>query len=366
MAQLTHKSRILFVDDEEPVRLLLRECLDGTEFQVVTAADGPAALTAMAKNPFDLVIADVRMPGMSGFELLAEVVKDFPDTGIILLTGFGDVAMAVVAMKAGALDYILKPFETGDILERVRRALAHRGRSREQALHLFLLKETVSQRAEDLRRTLASLHDCSQATMEALVAALETRERETLSHSSRVSAYTVHLAELLGVSGADLSVVRQGAMLHDIGKIGVADSILLKPGELNESEWVEMKRHPEIGEWILEGVESLQPASSIVLSHHERFDGEGYPNKLAGKKIPLGARIFAVSDTFDAIRSDRPYRRGVGYQKARAEIIRNSGTQFDPAVSECFLSVDPAVWDGIRKRANSAQTRHMPELSHAM
>ncbi|MSV29680.1 MAG: response regulator [Bryobacterales bacterium] len=363
MPQFTHQPRILVVDDEEPFRRLLCECLDGREFQVAAAPDGPTALKAIAEDPFDLVICDVNMPGMSGLDLLVEIGKGFPDAGAIMLTGCDDAGMAVTAMRAGALDYIIKPAQPAEILDRVRHALARRNRTREKALHLFLLEETVSQRTVDLTRTLSSLNDASQATLGALVAALDARERETHAHSHRVSDYTVHLAELLGIEDEDLAVVQRGAMLHDIGKIGISDSILLKPGELTEEEWAEMKRHPRIGAWILEGVASLRPASSIVLAHHERFDGGGYPRNLAGGKIPPGARIFAVADSFDAMTSDRPYRKGANYNQARAEIVRNSGSQFDPAVVECFLSVDPAVWDGIRDRAGLAKPRLTAELS---
>ncbi len=363
MLQLTHQARILVVDDEEPVRRLLCECLNGGEFHVAAAPDGPAALQAIAEESFDLVICDVKMPGMSGLDLLVEIGNGFPDAGAIMLTGCDDVAMAVEAMRAGALDYVLKPFEPGEIVERVRHALGRRNRSREQALHLFLLEETVSQRTVDLTRTLSSLNDASQATLGALVAALDARERETHAHSHRVSDYTVYLAEVLGIGDVELAMVQRGAMLHDIGKIGISDSILLKPGELTEEEWAQMKRHPRIGAWILEGVASLRPASSIVLAHHERFDGRGYPQNLAGNKIPLGARIFAVADTFDAMTSDRPYRKGANYNQARAEIMRNSGSQFDPAVVECFLGVDPAVWDGIRDRAALSKPRLTAELS---
>jgi HD-GYP domain-containing protein (c-di-GMP phosphodiesterase class II) len=159
----------------------------------------------------------------------------------------------------------------------------------------------------------------------------------------------VHLAEVMDVSRGAMEVMRRGAMLHDIGKIGISDTILLKPGQLTADEWVEMRRHPEIGHWILNSVESLKSASEIALTHHERYDGQGYPRSLKGEEIPLGAKIFAVADSLDAITSDRPYRQGRGYEEARWEIIRNSGTQFDPRVVDSFLLVAPEVWDHIRR-----------------
>jgi response regulator RpfG family c-di-GMP phosphodiesterase len=362
MLPMTHQQRILVVDDDEPVRRLLCECLAGEEFVAVGVPDARSALKAIGEDAYDLVVCDVKMPGMPGLDLLAEIGNSYPDAGTVMLTGCDDVGMAVSAMRVGALDYILKPFDPAEVVERIRAALARRRRSRERALHMFLLEETVSRRTVDLTRALSSLHDASQATLGALVAALDARERETHAHSTRVSDYTVHLAGLLGVAGEELAVVQRGAMLHDIGKIGISDSILLKPGELTESEWVEMKRHPRIGEWILEGVGALRAASGIVLTHHERFDGAGYPQNLAGEEIPLGARIFAVADSFDAMTSDRPYRRGASYGEARAEIARNSARQFDPEVVACFLSVAPVVWEGIRDRA-AARPRQALEFT---
>lgn len=363
MPLLSPEIRILVVDDEGPVRLLVRECLEEAGFHTGLAPDGNSALAMLARESFDLVISDVKMPGMSGLELIAEVSRRHPDTGVLLLTGCDDVAMAVAAMKTGALDYILKPFDPAQIVASVRSAIDRRNVSREKALHLFLLEETINQRTVELTKTLSSLDDASQITLDALVTALDARERETHAHSHRVSEYTQYLARLLGVNGAELGFIQRGAMLHDIGKIGISDSILLKPGELTEVEWIEMKRHPQIGQWILDGVEALRPASGIVLSHHEKFDGSGYPRNLAGDAIPLGARIFSVVDSLDAMTSDRPYRKGAPYLEARNEILRFRGSQFDPRVVECFLSVDPEVWDEIRRRVNAAKYRPLPELA---
>src|SRR5207249_9956311 len=187
-------------------------------------------------------------------------------------------------------------------------------------------------------------------TLKALAAALDTRDTETLGHSSRVSEYTIAIAQRMGVQEPVLTDIRRGALLHDVGKIGIPDAVLRKPGKLSPEEWVEMKRHPEIGHRILSGISFLERSLPIVISHQERFDGSGYPQGLRGEEIPLGARIFAVVDTLDAMTSDRPYRRALSYETARQEIIRNSGIQFDPSVVEVFLSIPPDDWKAVHGR----------------
>jgi response regulator RpfG family c-di-GMP phosphodiesterase len=290
------------------------------------------------------------MPGMTGIDLLSEINRLYKDVGVVMLTGCEDVSLAVKAMKMGALDYVQKPFRLEDVDAAVRKALEAHDQKRRQSLRVLELEKAVEQRSVALRETLNNLHEASQGTLEALVAALDAREHETQAHSKRVSEYAVYLGQRLGVPDDQLEAMRCGAMLHDIGKIGISDTILLKPDRLTEIEWAEMRRHPQIGHWILNGVESLRPASEIALTHHERFDGSGYPMHLKAEEIPLGARIFAVVDSLDAITSDRPYHRGATYEEAREEIVRHSGTLFDPAVVEQFLSVPAIVWDEIRRR----------------
>ncbi|NBC30380.1 MAG: diguanylate cyclase [Spirochaetes bacterium] len=199
-----------------------------------------------------------------------------------------------------------------------------------------------------LFRDLAASYD---HTLDALVAALDARDKETEGHSRRVVAYTLEIAQQLEVDAKDLATIRRGALLHDIGKIGVPDSILLKPGPLNEEERTVMMRHPQLGRQILAGIPFLKDPVEIVYAHQERFDGAGYPEGSAGGDIPFGARIFAVADTLDAITSDRPYRAGRPYEVAREEIAAHSGSQFDPQVVEAFLSVDSSRWDELRHEA---------------
>ena len=354
---------ILVVEDDETVRELVAAFLSEEGYETVTAYNGVQALEMLDSRAIDLVISDVRMPGMDGIALLAEISHRHPQTGVLLLTGCEDVSMAVRAMKNGALDYVLKPFELRNLAASVERALATQREKQRSSQHLKELEGTVERQSGELRQVVAALRHASAGTLEALVAALDAREHETQAHSQRVSEYTVYLAGLMGVDSADIANFRNGALLHDIGKIGISDSILLKPGELNEAEWSEMRKHPQIGYWILNAIEALRPAAEIVLSHHEHFDGLGYPRRLKGREIPLGARIFSVVDSFDAIISDRPYRRGESYSVARREIEQNSGSQFDPEVVAHFLTVPAETWTAIARAASAAQPPPLPDLA---
>lgn len=357
-------SRILIVDDEAPIRALLGEHLRQEGHEVMLAPDGAAALEALAKGEFELVLTDVRMPGMSGLELLADIVRTHPGVGVLMLTACEDLTLAVNAMRIGALDYVLKPFRLAEITLSVQEALQRRQNLLEQTQRMQLLEETVNERTAELRRLLDRLHDASEITLEALVAALDAREHETQAHSKRVSEYTLYLAREMSVDAWELDVIRRGAMLHDIGKIGIPDSILLKPGKLTGEEWVEMQKHPQIGYWILAGIEALKPASDIVLSHHERHDGTGYPQKRGANDIPVGARIFSVADCLDVMTSDRPYRKALSYEDARQEITRFAGSQFDPEVVKYFLRVRQDVWTEIRAATSRSQKRSLLDLEN--
>jgi HD-GYP domain-containing protein (c-di-GMP phosphodiesterase class II) len=207
-------------------------------------------------------------------------------------------------------------------------------------------------RHREIQSLFEKLQSSYEDTLRALAAALDTRDTETQGHSARVSEYTVAIARRMGVGEPEITDIRRGALLHDVGKIGIPDAILLKPGKLSPEEWVEMKRHPWIGHRILSGINFLERSLPIVISHQERFDGSGYPRGLRGEEIPLGARIFAVVDTLDAMTSDRPYRRALTYEDAREEIIRNSGVQFDPEVVKIFLTISPEAWEEILRKVS--------------
>ena len=359
----TEQERILIVDDEEPIRTLLASALSLQGFRTATAGGAAEALDILSRENLDLVLSDVRMPGMDGMALLSEIARRHDGIGVVMLTGCEDVSLAVDAMKAGALDYVLKPFRLEQVGRVVREALNRRQAKVREASHVRRLEGAVERQSAELRRILAHLQEASEVTLEALVAALDAREHETKAHSKRVSEYSLELARRMGVDADAREVIRRGAMLHDIGKIGISDAILLKPSALTETEWRQMRKHPQIGYWILNGIESLQTASEIVLSHHERYDGRGYPRGLKATEIPLGARIFSVADTLDAITSDRPYQQGKPYAEARREIAANSGAQFDPKVVEQFMRVLPQVWEEIRRRTLAEKPSALPAIA---
>jgi putative nucleotidyltransferase with HDIG domain len=214
------------------------------------------------------------------------------------------------------------------------------------------LERLVHERTSELNGALRDVEESYRFTLEALAAALDAREHETRTHSHRVREYASTLAQQLGLRGNELINIGRGALLHDVGKIGVPDSILLKPAKLTPEEWVQMKRHPQVGYEILRGISFLVSAAEIVLTHQERWDGNGYPQGLSGLDIPLGARIFGVVDTLDAMTSDRPYRKAQSFEAAREEVRRCSGTQFDPMVAEAFLSIPPETWKSIHDQIN--------------
>jgi putative two-component system response regulator len=311
----------------------------------------------MKDQRFSLVISDVMMPGMSGVELLSFVKKRDPETAFIMITGLMDINTAVDSLRIGACDFITKPFELPAIRQAVHRALERRRLIIENRFYREELERRVRDRTFELNEALHEVEESYKITLEALVNALDAREHETLAHSQRVREYTVTLARDLGLKNDDLIQTGHGALLHDVGKIGVKDSILLKPAKLDEKEWVEMKKHSQIGYDILCSIEFLSPAAEIVLCHHERWDGKGYPNGLRGDNIPLGARIFAVIDTLDAITSDRPYRKALSFDTALKEIRACAGTQFDPRVADAFLSFPRELWTSIHDSVNRSHQK---------
>ena len=349
--------RILVVDDEQAIRDVLSESLSESGYVCDIASDGSEALDKVRADSFSLVVSDIDMPHMDGVTLLQEIKKLKPDTEIIMLTGVVDMETAINSIRLGATDYLTKPFNLAEVRVTVERALEKRRLILENREYQRTLESRVAERTAELQSKnnevqdlFSRLKSSYQTTLEALATALDTRDSETLGHSLRVAAYTVCIAEKMGVQEPVLTDIYRGALLHDVGKIGVPDAILRKPGKLTPEEWVEMRKHPEIGDRILEGIGFLEAARPIVLSHQERFDGTGYPRKLQGSAIPLGARIFAVVDTLDAMTSDRIYRKALPYETARAEIIKYSGIQFDPEVVKVFLEVPQEEWRRIHQR----------------
>lgn len=336
--------RILIVDDEHFIRDVLTKVVSGGGFMSDTAQDAQEAIQKLAESEYEMVLTDITMPGLDGLQLLQHVATQYPETAVIMITGVSDLKSAVHALSTGAYDYVTKPFNMLELKNKIHKALERRRLVFENRQYRLHLERRVEEQTAELRNALVGIRNAYSHTLEALINALDARERETQRHSKRVSEFTLLMARQMNIPSAELVVVERGALLHDIGKIGISDNILLKPAKLTEDEWVEIRKHPEIGYQILKGIDFLEEAARMLLQHQERFDGTGYPQRLAGKEILLGARIFAVVDTFDAMTSDRPYRKALGYQTTREEIIRCSGTQFDPQLVECFLSIPEQIW----------------------
>lgn len=347
----TSSPRVLVIDDEPQIRNFLAEALNQDTSFLELASDMENGVSAISRDKFDVVLCDVHMPGMPGTELLKLASHSNWDLSVILMTGRPEFPDMLSSIRFGAADFLLKPFSIQDVSSAVKNSYQRLCHKRQERAHSELLDDVVRRRTRDLETALRQLDEAYKTSLEALVAALDARERETCAHSMRVKAYASHLARLADYPSVQLAILQRASLLHDIGKIAVPDAILLKPAKLTILEFEEMKRHTVIGSRIVEPIEFLRATAPIIRHHHERFDGGGYPDGLSGDRIPLGARIFAVADTYDAITSDRCYRQALPYEVAYNEILRCSGTQFDPCIVELFCSVPESVWKDIREEA---------------
>jgi putative nucleotidyltransferase with HDIG domain len=357
MADEEAKPRVLLVDDESAVWQLLGEKLGRSGFAWHGCSSAEEALACLEHEQFDAVLSDLKMPGMSGLGLLAEMQKRYPHVAFVMATGEDDIRVAVEAMKHGSDDYLVKPFHLDAAVESVRRAIRKRNLEAELEKYRQQLEEMVEQRTRQLQVAMKRIERAYDDTLEALGAALDLRDTETAGHSRRVSLYCLEIARAIGCTREQLKTIIRGAYLHDIGKIGIPDSILLKQGKLTQEEMAIMQTHVRIGYELLSRIPFLSPAAEIVLAHQERYDGTGYPQGLVGEEIPLGARIFAIADTLDAMTSDRPYRQALPFKAARDEIVRESGKQFDPDVVRVFLSLPEQTWENIRRQVAPARGR---------
>ncbi len=341
--------KILVADDEEAIREVISTLLEARGYQCTVVSNGRLAADSFEKDSHDLVISDIVMPELDGLKLLARVRAHNRDVPVIMVTAMHDISIALEAIRAGAYDYILKPFEKDQLYLSVRRALEHRQLVLENQTYQQDLERLVAERTQQLSLALRDLEQSYDYTLEALGGALDAKDAETEGHCQRVTAFTVTIAKLMSVDKAQLRQIARGAFLHDIGKMGVPDQILRKPGPLTEAERKIMRKHCEIGYAVLERIPFLHEAAEIVLTHQESYDGSGYPRGLKGEEIPLGSRIFAIADTLDAMISDRPYRKALPITAAREEIRKNAGTQFDPRVVEVFLSQPDTLWLELRE-----------------
>ena len=341
--------RVLAVDDERAASKLITIMLRPPAFHCTAASSGAEALEALRTERFDAVISDLQMPGISGLELLAEVRRSYPHIAFLVTTGVDDVDVGVQAMRSGADDYLVKPLHENAVLASLESALHKRRLERQVEDYRQHLEEMVATRTVQLREALHQIERSYEDTLQALGAAIDLRDNETAGHSQRVSRYSLALARTLGWSEDQLGSLARGAYLHDIGKLGIPDGILLKPGPLTPAERTLMQRHAQIGFDLIADIAFLTDAAEIVLTHHERYDGSGYPHGTKGDEILLSARIFAVADSFDAITSDRPYRRASSFASGREIIRQCSGIQFDPNVVAAFLSIPEETWPAIAK-----------------
>jgi putative nucleotidyltransferase with HDIG domain len=340
-------TRVLAVDDEPAAVKLLSIILAPPAFRCATACSAEEALVALQRQPFDAVISDLQMPGLSGMELLLEVRHKHPHMAFLVTTGVDDVDVGVKAMRSGADDYLLKPLRESAVVASLENALHKRRLEQEVESYRQHLEEMVAERTRQLRAALEQVEQSYEDTLQSLGAAIDLRDNETEGHSQRVCRYSLEIARAMGWQDKQLGTLARGAYLHDIGKLGVPDGILLKRGPLTPEERKIMQRHAQIGFDLVKDIPFLADATDVVLMHHERFDGTGYPQGLKGEAIPLSARIFAIADTLDAVTSERPYQRASSFDFARDRIRQLSGTAFDPKVVDVFLGIREDVWPTI-------------------
>lgn len=345
--------QILVVDDEEAIREVVSTMLESRGYRCTAVSNGRAAQEQVKRVTPDLVLSDMIMPEMDGIKLLDWIRQYDPEVPVIMVTAIHDISTALEAIRRGAYDYILKPFEKEQLFLGVGRALQHRRLVAENRSYQMKLEQQVEERTAQLTGALAQLEQSYDDTLEALGSALDLKDAETEGHCQRVTAFTISIAKATPVPNAYLPVLARAAFLHDIGKMAIPDGILRKPGPLTDEEKQVMRKHCEIGYNMLIRIPFLRDAAEIVLAHQEFYDGTGYPRGLKGDQIPLGARIFTVADSLDAMISDRPYRKALPMPHACEEIRRCAGTQFDPKVVEVFLTIPEQHWIDLREHLGS-------------
>ncbi len=338
---------VLVVEDDAIMREYLGEALTASGCACSTFADSAAALSYLAsvQQPPDLVLSDISMPGMSGMELLRTVRAVSPDLPFILISGLCELSTAIDAMRVGASDYLLKPARKEDIVRLVTKHIAGQTGTLDPNAQKGMVKALADFLAA---RRLSGGDRASQ--LAPLLEMLGLKRLETLQHSQRVAGFSRLIGMAAALDSSELQALEIGALLHDIGKAGIPHNVLAKPAALNEKEWRVMKLHPVIGWELLSRIAGAREEADIVYSHHENYNGTGYPRGLLKEEIPIGARVFAIADTLDAIISDRPYRHGRPVTEAREEIARFAGAQFDPGIVECFDRVSDTGIEELRGR----------------
>ncbi len=351
-------ARVLIADNESIVRESLARKLTNLGYVCDCCDNGHTALKLIASKNYDLLLADIMMPEMGGVNLLKKFMEISPYLAVILVTSAVDIEVAVDSLKDGAYDYITKPFSLEEVSISVSRALEKRRLLIENQSYRTNLEDQVAHRTRQLKEAMEVLEHTYHSTLVALSKALDSRNSDWDGHSLRVTMYTKRLAEQLGIDESGLQVIEQGALLHDIGKIGIPDELLRKPGNLTENEWRLMCKHPEIGYQILMRIKFLRGAAHLVLHHHERYDGTGYPGHLKGSEINFGARIFSIADILERLTSNRPFKTAISFEAASEKIARMAGTQLDPNIVEEFLKIPLLDWQAIRHQAIGNKPDH--------
>lgn len=330
--------KLLISDDKAELHQIYRRALNtlkDVEFGIMDALNGQETMECLQKNPYDIVILDINLTDMDGVEMLKEIKETYTATDVVMITAYPDTKTAIECMKMGAYDYLVKPFDLEEFKMTLKRCVETR-----------MLKENLGME-QQLRKEIEKSHRNLQKfyveTVQALTKSVEIKDPYTLGHSERVSKISVLIAKKMGYKNSALKTIELAGLFHDIGKIGVSEYILNKKSGLTADEFEEIKKHPEFGASIISNIEMLKDVVPIVRSHHERFNGSGYPGRLKREDIPLGARIVSVADVFDAMNSDRSYRGSFGKEKTVLEIEKNSGMQFDPAVVKNFIYAKDAL-----------------------
>jgi putative nucleotidyltransferase with HDIG domain len=333
---MDNRGKILIIDDELAPRESLRMVLKD-KYVVSTASGAQEGLDILAHDPVDLVVLDIRMPEMDGITALKEIKKRHPDIEVILLTAYASLETAQSALRLGAFDYLMKPFDKDDLINVVERGLQKRRAMESSKLERESLLSRSKFLEEEVTRARQSIMECYEGTVKALILTIDAKDHYTYAHSNRVARLSFSLAEGIGLSRNMREKIEHAAAIHDIGKIGVDENILRKEGYLTPEEYEAMKKHPEIGATIVQSVPFLEDAIPVILYHHERFDGKGYPEGLKGEQIPLTARIVMVADAIDAMMRSRPYKDSLPVDKVLNELRNNAGTQFDPMIVDAIL-----------------------------
>jgi HD-GYP domain-containing protein (c-di-GMP phosphodiesterase class II) len=353
------ENQVLIVGGESSARVWLSSLLDREgQARPVMAPDAQSAMILVQQQPCAVLVMNLspNAPAaqsfrLNGVELISKARTIDTAVQVIVVVDRSELHLGLEMMRAGASDCLTTDQVPQEVVSCIMRALWRRRQTLNERAYYELIERAMYKRTGDLNSMVCELEEAYRQTLWALGSALESRDVETNAHSFRVMKYSQALATAMGIDGKELKDIEYGVFLHDIGKIGVPDAILFKPAKLTEDEWAVMRQHPARGRYLLSGIKFLEGGLDIVYSHHERWDGKGYPQGLAGERIPLGARIFAVGDTLDAMTSDRPYRKALSYDVARAEILTNSGVQFDSGVVKVFSDFNDSDWHRLREAA---------------